>query len=115
MGDFALIASRVNCYNMAKVTVGERALVSQGAYLCAGNHDIDDPDFQLIAKPIVLEAYSWVASEAFVAPGVTIGEGAVLGARAVAFNDLEEWKLYLGNPATVRRNRKPRVKQKTSQ
>ncbi|HMN15694.1 MAG TPA: hypothetical protein PKD55_25540, partial [Bellilinea sp.] len=67
----------------------------------------DDPAFQLIAKPIILGARSWVAAHAFVAPGVTIGEGAVLGARAVAFHDLEPWTLYIGNPA---REKRPRLR-----
>lgn len=106
LGRRALIAERVNCYNMAMIELGEGALVSQGAHLCAGNHDIDDPAFQLIAKPIILGARSWVAADAFVAPGVTIGEGAVLGARAVAFHDLEPWTLYIGNPAREKRPRR---------
>lgn len=109
MAPGALIAERVNCYNMAPVTMDEEALVSQGAHLCAGNHDIDDPHFQLIAKPIHLGARSWIASEAFVAPGVKVGEGAVLGARAVALGELQPWTLYVGNPAQARRpRRRPR-------
>ena len=102
----ALIAAGVNCYNMALVSLGEQALVSQKAVLCAGNHRIDDPNFQLVAKPITLKARSWVATEAFVAPGVVVGEGAVLGARAVALDDLNEWTLYVGNPAVAKRIRK---------
>lgn len=106
LGRRALIAERVNCYNMAMIELGECALVSQGAHLCAGNHDIDHPEFQLIAKPITLGPRSWVAADAFVAPGVTVGEGAVLGARAVAFSDVEPWKLYVGNPAREKRTRR---------
>ena len=106
LAEGAMLAERVNCYNMAMVSLDEDALVSQGAYLCAGNHDIDDADFQLVARPIHIGARCWVASEAFVAPGVTLGEGSVLGARAAAFGDLEPWMLYLGNPALPKRPRK---------
>lgn len=101
----ALIAERVDCYNMAMVSLDEGALVSQGAHLCTGNHDIDAASFQLIAKPIHLGRRSWVAADAFVAPGVTLGEGAVLGARAAAFKDLQPWTLYIGNPAQPKRMR----------
>jgi putative colanic acid biosynthesis acetyltransferase WcaF len=101
-----LIAAGVNCYNMAPVSMGEGALVSQKAVLCAGSHRIDDLEFQLITKPIVLKARSWIATEAFVAPGVIVGEGAVLGARAVALDNLDEWTLYVGNPAVPKRKRK---------
>jgi len=84
---------------MDRITIGDYALVSQGAHLCAGSHDIGDPNFQLISRPIFIGSRSWVASEAFVGPGVTIGEGAVLGARAVAFKTLQPWTVYIGNPA----------------
>lgn len=105
MGHRAVIGPRVNCYNMAPVTLEEYALVSQGAHLCAGNHDMDDKAFALFAKPITLRAHSWVAADAFVGPGVTLQEGAVLGARGVAFQDLSRWTIYVGNPATPRRPR----------
>ncbi|VWX63296.1 putative colanic acid biosynthesis acetyltransferase WcaF [Burkholderiales bacterium 8X] len=97
--DRALLAERVNCYNMAPITLGRGALVSQGAHLCAGSHDIASARFQLISSPIVIGAGAWIAAEAFVGPGVVVGEGAVLGARAVAFRSLEPWSVYGGNPA----------------
>jgi putative colanic acid biosynthesis acetyltransferase WcaF len=107
MGDQACLGPGVNCYSMARVTLGPYALASQGAHLCAGTHDIDDPNFQLVAAPIRVEAKAWIASEAFVGPGVKVGEGAVLGARAVAFGNLEPWTVYVGNPARETRKRKP--------
>ena len=105
LGHRALIGPRVICYNMDLVTLGEYALVSQGAHLCSGNHDIHSQGFELFAKPIHIGAHAWVAADAFVAPGVTIGEGAVLGARGVAFSDLDPWTLYVGNPAKLRSRR----------
>jgi putative colanic acid biosynthesis acetyltransferase WcaF len=89
----------VTCYCMAPITLGRRAIVSQGAFLCTGTHDIHDPHFQIQARPIALGAESWVCAEAFVGPGVTIGEGAVLAARGVAVRDLDDWTVYVGNPA----------------
>ncbi len=105
MADRSLLAERVNCYNMAPISLGERALVSQGAHLCAGSHDIRTRNFQLIAKPIHIGADVWIAAEAFVGPGVAIGEGSVLGARAVAFKSLEPWGVYAGNPAQFTKRR----------
>jgi len=106
MGEQACIGPRVDCYTMARITLGPYALASQGAHLCAGTHDVDDSNFQLKAAPIVLGPRSWVAADAFVGPGVTLGEGAVLGARAVAFGDLEPWSVYIGNPMREVRKRK---------
>jgi putative colanic acid biosynthesis acetyltransferase WcaF len=91
---------------MAPVRLGRYVVVSQRAHLCAGSHRVDDEYFQLIAKPITIKDNAWIAAEAFVGPGVTVGEGAVLGARGVAFEDLNPWTVYVGNPAAVKRPRK---------
>jgi putative colanic acid biosynthesis acetyltransferase WcaF len=60
---------------------------------------VSDPHFQLIAEPITIGKNGWIAAEAFVGPGVTIGDGAVLGARGVTFHDLDPWTINIGNPA----------------
>lgn len=99
LGEYACIGPRVNVYAMAPITLGAHALVSQGAHLVTGTHDIADPRFQLHAKPISIGARAWIAAEAFIGPGVTVGEGAVLGARGCAFGDLAAWTVYAGNPA----------------
>lgn len=101
MGARSSLGPEVKCYSMAQITLGERAIVSQGATLCAGTHDVADRHFQLLVRPITLGADAWVAAEAFVGPGVSLGEGAVLGARGVAFKDLEPWTIYVGNPCAA--------------
>lgn len=107
MGENACLGPKVNCYCMAKITLDSYALASQGAHLCAGSHDIEDPHFQLITKAIRIGERAWIAAEAFVGPGVTVGEGAVLGARGVTFKNLESWTVYAGNPARKLRKRQP--------
>ena len=108
MGDKACVGPDAKIYSMAKITLEPYALVSQGAHVCAGTHDIEDPNFQLQARPIVIGARAWIAAEAFVGPGVTVGRGAVLGARACAFRDLDPWTVYVGNPAKPLRARRVR-------
>lgn len=109
MGEYSFIGPRVNCYSMAKIKMGAYSLVSQGAHLCTGTHDINDQKFQLKAVPIVIGDKAWVAADAFVGPGVTIGDGAVLGARGVTFSDLAPWTVYVGNPAKAIKKRKLRA------
>ena len=99
MEDHATLGPGVDCYNMATVTIGARAVISQKAVLCAGSHDVTDPNFQLIAKPIQIGADAWVATQAFVGPGAVVGERAVLGARAVLFGAADADGVYAGNPA----------------
>jgi putative colanic acid biosynthesis acetyltransferase WcaF len=105
MGAYSCLGPRVDCYCMAEVKLGQHSLVSQGAQICAGTHDVDDADFQLICRPISIGAHAWVAASAFVGPGVSIGEGAVLGACSVSFKDLIAWTIYVGNPARATRAR----------
>ena len=107
ISDNAVIGPGVICYSMAPIEIGEGATISQRAHLCAGTHDIDDAHFQLVARPIRIGAKAWVAAEAFVGPGVTIGEGAVLGARGVTVKNLPDWSVNAGNPARFIRSRRP--------
>jgi putative colanic acid biosynthesis acetyltransferase WcaF len=106
MGRFAVMGWNVNCYNQGQVVLEDFASVSQHAHLVSGTHDVDDPNFQLYVRPIRICRNAWVASDAFVGPGVTVNEGAVLGARGVAFKDLDKWTIYVGNPAKPVRQRK---------
>lgn len=105
MGLNAVLGPRVNCYYQGKITLGDYAVVSQSAQLVTGTHDIDSGDFALITRPIAIGRHAWIAASAFVGPGVTIGDGAVLGACAVAFKDLSDWSVYVGNPAQFVRRR----------
>jgi putative colanic acid biosynthesis acetyltransferase WcaF len=105
MGEGATLGPRVRCYNQAPVVIGAGAIVSQDATLCAGTHDYTDPAFQLVTRPITIEARCWIAAEAFVGPGVRVGEGAVLGARGVATHDLAPDTVHAGNPARAIKRR----------
>jgi putative colanic acid biosynthesis acetyltransferase WcaF len=95
-------------YNPSLLTMGSHAIVSQNAYICGATHDYDDPAFPLYSMPMTLGAYSWVCARASVAPGVNLGEGAVLGLGAVATRDLEPWSIYAGNPAKKIKERERR-------
>lgn len=99
VGAGALLGPGVILYSQGRITIGARVVVSQGAHLCASSYDISDPHFQLIVRPIVLEDHCWVAADAFVGPGVRVGEGAVLAARGALFEDAQAWGVYRGNPA----------------
>ena len=105
MGEYACISSNVDCYNVAPITIGDNATISQGAFLCTASHDISDPRHPLITSPIMIQDQAWVAAEAFVGMGVTIGQGAVVGARACVFKDVEPWTVVGGNPARIIKKR----------
>jgi putative colanic acid biosynthesis acetyltransferase WcaF len=96
------LADDVDCYCVAPITIGIHATVSQYSYLCAASHDYRDPSMPLIVAPIVIESYAWVAADVFVGPGVTVGEGAVVGARSTVIHDVAPWTVVAGSPATPR-------------
>ncbi len=98
-GDEAAIGERALIYNLGRVTLGARVTVSHGAHICAGTHDHTKPDFPLLRPPIIIGPEAWICADAFVGPGVTIGEGAIVGARAVAVRDVRPWSIVIGNPA----------------
>ena len=98
IGDECGIAGGVTLYNQGKITLGKRSVISQGAHLVAGTHDYTNYGFPLITKPIHIGDHVWVAAEAFVHPGVTIGTGCVIGARSVVVKDMPEWMVCSGHP-----------------
>ncbi|MEO5597764.1 MAG: putative colanic acid biosynthesis acetyltransferase [Novosphingobium sp.] len=105
LGDNVLIGPGARLYNQGRITIGARSVISQRAHLCASTHDIRDADFQLVCRPIVVGEGCWVAAEAFVGPGVSMGDGSVLGARAALFDDALAGGVYAGNPAVFLKER----------
>jgi putative colanic acid biosynthesis acetyltransferase WcaF len=98
--DQVTAADGAEIYNPAPITFGSHAILSQDAYVCGATHDYDDAAFPLLAYAMHFGAYAWVCARASVAPGVNVGEGAVLGLGSVATKDLAPWTIYAGAPAT---------------
>lgn len=105
IGDWSSIGEEALIYNLGPVTIGDQVTVSQRAHLCAGTHDPTDPSMPLLKPPINVEDQAWVCADAYVGPGVTVGEGAVVGARAVAVKDVDDWTIVGGNPARTLKKR----------
>jgi putative colanic acid biosynthesis acetyltransferase WcaF len=106
VGDFAWLGE--NCWidNVAMVTIGSNACISQDVYLCTGNHDWSSPTFELKDTPIEIGKGAWIAARAVVGPGVSVGDGAVLCLGSVASKSLAPMTIYAGNPAQPLRERK---------
>jgi putative colanic acid biosynthesis acetyltransferase WcaF len=110
IGDHCWIGEDVWIDNLSPVTIGSHVCISQGAYLCTGNHDWTEPNLRLFTRPITLERGSWVGAKALVAPGVTLREGAILTAGSVAAKDLQPFGIYTGNPAVYVKQRVVRTR-----
>lgn len=105
VGDFSWIGEDVWIDNLADVRIGSHACISQGAYLCTGNHDWSDPHIGLIVRPAELGDASWIGARAIVTLGVTVGEGAVAAAGSLVRASIPAWEIHAGNPAMFVRQR----------
>lgn len=100
VGDWSAIGEEAFIYNLGHVTLGAKVTVSHRAQLCAGTHDYRQPDLPLLKPPIVIHDQAWICADAFVGPGVTVGEGAIVGACSVVTKNVEPWAIVVGNPAS---------------
>ena len=91
IGDHSWIGDDVKLYCLDHISIGQHVVISQQAYLCTGTHDHHDPAFGLVVRPIVIENDVWVALGATVMPGVHIGAGALIGARAFLTRNADPW------------------------
>ncbi|MCG2618082.1 WcaF family extracellular polysaccharide biosynthesis acetyltransferase [Terrimonas sp. NA20] len=92
------IANDVILYSQGHIKIGARSVISQGSHICAGTHDYTRKGFPLITMPITIGDEVWIAAECFIHPGVTIEDGAVVGARSVVTKDLPRWMVCSGHP-----------------
>jgi putative colanic acid biosynthesis acetyltransferase WcaF len=99
MGDLVVIGDAANMYCLGKIIIGNGAMISQEAYLCAGTHDYTNLALPLVTMPITIGKEAWICARAFVCPGVAVGEGAIVAACGVAVKDVPAWTIVGGNPA----------------
>jgi putative colanic acid biosynthesis acetyltransferase WcaF len=99
IGNFVWLGENTWLDNIAPITIESHVCLSQGVYLCTGNHDWSHPDFLLKPAPIHIEQGSWIAARAAIGPGVRVGRGAVLSLGSVTGRSLLPMTIYAGNPA----------------
>jgi putative colanic acid biosynthesis acetyltransferase WcaF len=100
VGDFSMIGEDVWIDNLEDVWLGDHVCVSQGAYLCTGNHDWASPSFRYRLAPIHVDRGAWIGARALISPGVRVSEHCVIAAGSVLTKDTESFGIYSGNPAT---------------
>jgi putative colanic acid biosynthesis acetyltransferase WcaF len=105
IGEWSAIGEGALIYNLGPITIGQRVTISHRAHLCAGTHDYRKSDMPLLKPPIVVKDQAWICANAFVGPGVTVGQGAIVAAAAVVMRDVPDWQIVSGNPAVVVKTR----------
>jgi len=98
IGDYSSIGDEVWLYSIAPIKIGSHTVISQRSFLCTAGHDYRNPHFTTIIEPIVVGDGVWIAADVFVAPGITIGDNAVIGARSSVFHDMPVGTICYGSP-----------------
>ena len=105
IGDFSWVGDHAELYSLDRIVIGSHAVVSQSSFLCTASHDYRDIAFSYVNAPITIGDQAWVAADVFVAPGVSIGRGAVVGARSLVLGDIPASAIAYGAPAAIRGQR----------
>jgi len=105
VGDGSFIG-RASLYCTGGVKIGRNVNISDGVVVITAKHDVNSPSFEATYEPIEIKDWAWLATNALVLAGVTVGEGAVVAAGAVVTRDVASYSVVGGNPATVIGERK---------
>ncbi len=105
IGDYSWIGDDVVLYSLGNIEIGNHVVISQKSYLCTGSHDYKDPTFSIYAETITINDECWLATDVYVAPGVSIGKGTVVGARSSVYKDLPGGMVCIGSPAKPLKSR----------
>ena len=98
IGDFSWIGDHAELYTLGEIEIGSNVVISQKCYLCAASHDYQKPSFDIYAQKITIKDEAWLATDVFVAPGITIAKGAVIGARSTVLSNMPKGMVCVGYP-----------------
>ena len=105
IGDHCWLGEEVWIDNLAKVAIGNNVCISQGSYICTGNHNYKDELFNLILKPIKIEDECWIGAKTIIAPGSILKKGSISLLGSLVSGILIENGIYKGNPAIFFKSR----------
>jgi putative colanic acid biosynthesis acetyltransferase WcaF len=105
VGDHCWIGDSCVLLSIAPITFEDHVALAHEVYVAAGGHDIRSATMAGQHAPVLVKTGTWIASRAFVGPGVTIHERVVVGAGAVVMKDVGPDVVVAGNPAKVIRPR----------
>ncbi|HOU11921.1 MAG TPA: acyltransferase [Anaerolineae bacterium] len=99
IGEHTVINRQVLLDGRSGLTIGNNVSISEGAVILTLEHDPNSPTFENRGAPVTIHDRAFIGAQAMILPGVTIGEGAVIAARAVVTHDVAPYTIVAGVPA----------------
>jgi putative colanic acid biosynthesis acetyltransferase WcaF len=105
IGDNSWIGHECTLYSLGDITIGRNVAIAHKVYLNTGGHDYTKVTFDIFSTAVTIEDECWITNDVYIAPGVTIGKGSVVGARSSVLKDIPSGKICFGSPAKVIKDR----------
>lgn len=93
--------------------IGNNVNISHYSIIQTLTHDPQSSDFAGVPMPVLIEDHVWIGTRALILPGVTLGEGCVIGAGSVVTKSIPPYTIAVGNPAKVIKERTRNLNYKT--
>lgn len=111
MGDNSNIGPFAYIGCSGHIEIGNNVMISPRVSIYAENHEFSDATILMKAQGVTkqfvkIEDDCWIASNAIILAGVTIGKGSVIAAGSVVTKDIPAYSIAAGVPATVIKSRK---------
>lgn len=100
IGNRVLIAHNVNIHDNISHPLSSKER-HDDYYRILGLNNKDAAQFDLRTKPVVIKDDAWIGFNVTILKGVTIGQGAIIGACTLVTKDVPDWAVVAGNPAQV--------------
>lgn len=110
IGDFVSIHEYTYIGTMGEITIGDYVRIGAGCSIISDTHNFEQRDILIkkqgaSAQPVVISSNVWLGCQVTVLGGVTIGEGAIIGAGSVVTKDVPPYAIAMGVPCKVSRFR----------
>jgi putative colanic acid biosynthesis acetyltransferase WcaF len=99
IGNYSWIGEETVFYSLDEISIGENVAIAHGVYFNTGLHDFTKKEFTIFSKKIIVKDECWITNDVYIAPGITIEKGAVIGARSSVYKNMPEGWICYGNPA----------------
>lgn len=99
IGDHVRVRHGAIIYSLGEITIGDNCVLDARSHLCAGTHDMSDPAFPLVKLPITIGHNCLIGIDAYIAPGVEIGDNCRVWPRASVYKSCPPGTSLRGNPA----------------